>query len=99
MRRCMGLSCIVVELRQHCAACSQAALALGSDESTLPVLAKVPAEGGADCKCTTLEGNDTGDNFNAELPCRCTTDSDAAAAVGQAMSCCVICKDCRSRKQ
>jgi hypothetical protein len=55
MRRCKDSRCVVVELLQHCAACSQAALALGSDELLLPVLAQVPAEGDAGCKCTTLD--------------------------------------------
>lgn len=74
MRRCMGSSCAVVELRRHCAVCSQAALALGSDESMLLVLVHAPTEGDADCKCMMPEGNDASDNFNAKLPRRGSTD-------------------------
>ena len=74
MHRCMGSSCVEVEQRQRCAACSQAALALGSDESMLLVLVHAPTEGDADCKCMTPEGNDASDNFNAKLPRRGSTD-------------------------
>ena len=88
-----------VEAADICAAaCARAALQLNGVDAALrvlnllwrsvamvlPVLAQVPAESDADCKCATLEDNDIGGNFIAERSCRCSADSDAAAAVGHA---------------